>query len=808
MNKIKSIVINGLRGVKKKIDLQLDGRSMIIYGDNGAGKSSITDAVEWHYSDSVEHLSNEEVGRDGKNALRNIFLPAEEDATIEIKFSKTELNNIKSIDQSLKVSDSNSSTEFAQYFEISKSENLILRYKDLVKFIVATKGEKLKSLQEIIGFSEVQEMRSLLKLISGRLTRQIKSNSYSDKKSAQQSILIESIGQNVTSSQQFYDKAIELVSTLGITQEIKNFDDVKAALKSIETNEESKTVEEIAFFNKIFDTLTAIHTEIENVQVDYISYYESYGKLGEDAAKISNLQLLALLSEGVKVLESEVFKENTCPLCEQDVDKVILLKSLNERIETLQEVKSEYETLNQNGETLKSDLRNIYTALHNLSKEKNLLLEINSEYKTDIDLLKDKITLIGKDLSKNILSNQVLENYEPLLIDLTLIEKVCIKAKAKAASLLEEIKGNKKLQIHTNLTRAFDAYQAYRKVEVEEEVLSKQQSTLNILYSEFVKRQEEALEGFLSTFSSDINNYYVEMNPDEQVENIILVPLKDKFDELSGITIEYTFYSTKQTPPVALLSESHLNCLGLAFFLASIKAFNKRNDFFILDDVISSFDRAHRTRFIRLLLKNFSDYQIVLLTHEKDFFEIASSEAKKKNWLIKSLSWSPEEGTFFEEAMTSLKSRIDEKFRIRNVDGLGNDIRKYGERQAKQIAFNIEANLAFRFNDRNEERMTNELFSAIQGRINKQSPNDLKALNLVDSLLASPMLIGNKTSHDNDFTEDINDLKVFNDDLQKLVNALYCVVPNCNSYVSMKNYDTVNQKIRCNCGNLTYDWKK
>ena len=176
------------------------------------------------------------------------------------------------------------------------------------------------------------------------------------------------------------------------------------------------------------------------------------------------------------------------------------------------------------------------------------------------------------------------------------------------------------------------------------------------------------------------------MNPDEKVGDIRLVPVKDKYDDLDGITISYKFYNKRLSPPSSLLSESHLNCLGLSFFLASVKAFNKVNDFFLLDDVISSFDGHHRTRFMRLLIDEFSDYQIILLTHEKDFFDIASSEAKRKNWIIKSLVWSAEKGVGFEIPLVDLRTKIEEKFKTKNIDGLGNDIRKYGERQLKQIA--------------------------------------------------------------------------------------------------------------------------
>lgn len=441
-------------------------------------------------------------------------------------------------------------------------------------------------------------------------------------------------------------------------------------------------------------------------------------------------------------------------------------------------------------------------------KEKYLAEKENEATKKKIEQIQNSIKCIGKDLKKDIFSTEPLKDFSLAKIDDKEVKGLIDNAKLNSKVLADSIKGNVKLQIHTKLSRALDAYMAHKKLEREEDILTKQQITFEALYTDFIKRQEEALEGFLTMFSDKINSYYVEMNPNEKVEDIQLVPIKDKNDELSGITIEYTFYNERQTPPVALLSESHINCLGLAFFLASVKAFNKENAFFVLDDVISSFDSTHRTRFIRLLVSKFSDYQIILLTHEKDFFDIASSEAKRKNWLITSLSWTAEKGTSFETPLVDLRTKIEEKFKAKNIDGLGNDIRRYAERQLKQIAYNIEAGLAFRFNDKNEERMMNELLSAVQSSINKKSQLDLKTKNNIGSILASPILIGNKTSHDNTFKENINDLEVFWEDIKKLIKTFYCSEDKCKTFVAMKNFDTVKNKIRCNCGTVTYDWKK
>lgn len=202
------------------------------------------------------------------------------------------------------------------------------------------------------------------------------------------------------------------------------------------------------------------------------------------------------------------------------------------------------------------------------------------------------------------------------------------------------------MQVHAKIIRAVDAYKEYVAIKKREDALMVVKNTFEALYDDFIKRQEESLTTFLDMFSAEVDKYYTLINPEEKVESIRLVPLKDKTDEdLQGITIQFNFYDKTHRPPKYLLSESHIHGLGIAFFLASVKAFNKVNHFFLLDDVVSSFDAQHRARLIRMLVEEFKDYQIILLTHEKDFFDLAAAEVQQKDWQICSLAWSREKGT-------------------------------------------------------------------------------------------------------------------------------------------------------------------
>ena len=82
MTKIKQINVSGIRGFKDVLQLDLNKKSMLVYGDGGTGKSSLTDALEWFYYDQIDHLSNEEIGRKGLDALRNTFIPDDETLTL------------------------------------------------------------------------------------------------------------------------------------------------------------------------------------------------------------------------------------------------------------------------------------------------------------------------------------------------------------------------------------------------------------------------------------------------------------------------------------------------------------------------------------------------------------------------------------------------------------------------------------------------------------------------------------------------------------------------------------------------------
>lgn len=83
---IKSINVHAFRGIPN-LDLALDGRSLLIRGENGTGKSSITEAFEFFFTNKLSIFEGEGTQSLSlqKHTPHNNF--SKDDVSIEVVFS-------------------------------------------------------------------------------------------------------------------------------------------------------------------------------------------------------------------------------------------------------------------------------------------------------------------------------------------------------------------------------------------------------------------------------------------------------------------------------------------------------------------------------------------------------------------------------------------------------------------------------------------------------------------------------------------------------------------------------------------------
>ena len=137
----------------------------------------------------------------------------------------------------------------------------------------------------------------------------------------------------------------------------------------------------------------------------------------------------------------------------------------------------------------------------------------------------------------------------------------------------------------------------------------------------------------IGEISGEIGAMWKTLHPTEPIDEVRLyLPENDK-----AIDIALRFHGKEQDSPRLTLSEGYRNSLGLCIFLALAKREAVNDRPLILDDVVVSLDRNHRGMIVDLLKSQFADRQVIIFTHDRDWFAELRHQLNSKRWNFKSL---------------------------------------------------------------------------------------------------------------------------------------------------------------------------
>lgn len=104
------------------------------------------------------------------------------------------------------------------------------------------------------------------------------------------------------------------------------------------------------------------------------------------------------------------------------------------------------------------------------------------------------------------------------------------------------------------------------------------------------------------------------------------------------IGLEVEHYGVKVAKPQLFLNEARLSALSLAIYFASILETVPVDQTWprvlVLDDVLIGLDMSNRLPVLNVLQQEFRDWQVLLLTYDKTWFEIARSLVGRDLWVV------------------------------------------------------------------------------------------------------------------------------------------------------------------------------
>jgi hypothetical protein len=202
--------------------------------------------------------------------------------------------------------------------------------------------------------------------------------------------------------------------------------------------------------------------------------------------------------------------------------------------------------------------------------------------------------------------------------------------------------------------------------------------------------------------SANMQLMWTTLHPGEPIEDVHLC-LPNDTDK--AIDIGLRFHGVEQGSPRLTLSEGYRNSLGLCIFLAMANRDTEEDRPLFLDDVVVSLDRNHRGMIAELLEKEFSGRQVIIFTHDRDWYTELRQQLDSKNWSFKALLpyETPEIGIRWSHATTTFgdaRAQIADR-----PDAAGNDARKIMDVELALIAERLRTKLPYMRADKNDKRM-------------------------------------------------------------------------------------------------------
>ena len=567
---LSSISIEYFRGSVVPFKLEFDkGKNLtIIYGENGSGKSTISDAFDF--------LGNGKVGSLGRRGLgiTQRFWPSIGKSANQVRvIFETASGRCGAGIGDNEVTVTNASLRPAV---------AVLRRSEILGLIEAQPADRYAQISRFVDVSSVESSEDGLRELIRTKIREYETATTR-------------VSENLGEIERFWNQSGRPNSSavawadLAVQVDDNHLDKTKAAIDRLNTTWDSFA----ALPTRVAD-LIAKATAAEAAQRQAETELNSI----KDSVTSDYLALLDLL----KAAQAHFLKypnPSACPLCESDENARGLADDVNRRIESqgaYTKLEAAKKTVEATASVTMTAKQRIADALMN-AKSVATALELccrDDALPENLELPIHPIPDDFNQLETWIKTNEHKRKLWGAMANDYFVDKKFIRT------------------LRTSLTALKENEQRAKELEA---LLPRIRRAAELVAQERKKFTDE----ILSAISVRVGELYEAIHPGEGLSKIALALEAGKRASL-GIATE--FGGKKDAPPQAYFSDSHLDTLGLCIFLALAERDAPQNKLLILDDVLGSVDEPHVERIISMLYDVLQKFRhSIITTHYRPWRE-------------------------------------------------------------------------------------------------------------------------------------------------------------------------------------------
>lgn len=583
--RVEKLSFNNFRGAVQPVEFTFDRKKPItlIFGENGAGKSTIADAIDF--------ICNQKFGslelRKGVNKQTHIVSAngRSTDLSVEIVCDGTTWH-------------ANLQNRKPTTIPANVPKAFVLRRANITKVMEDSDSERYQSLADFITVANIDTCETELRKVASSVNKEVDN-------AVQQKLAAETTLQNFW-REEGKPNGSYLTWARHASQQSVTVLEAQITTDTTLLTQLEQTLHDNRILANAITQRDDAHAALETAKQNLMAAVQAQ----------ANASTLNTLREARRYLQANT-DTTVCPVCAKPEPHDTLLAHVEAELERLQTLLTLQEQLETRQKALIA-AEGAYT--NNLTRWRNSYNELHTLLPAAPATLLADVDIASVDADIKTIHDTLVQ-----------LEKILPALKARLDLAEKQVSQHNALKTHLHTID-----------ELTETTVEKQAVAQRLLQMHDIVKEERQrhVQQVVDSISVTVADLYNRIHPDEPLGN----PNFNLNTRYSGsLKLSATFGDNNEAPPAAYYSEAHLDTLGLCVYLALAK--QSDNAIVVLDDVLTSVDSPHLRRIIDLINEEAPQFgHVIITTHQRAWLNTVRLGKGMQADLIELYGWNMANG--------------------------------------------------------------------------------------------------------------------------------------------------------------------